>query len=72
MPLRHSILYFITVVANLVYITKRVYAIILLSVCIIISINVMTVIISVITDVIVAIIVIVNIYVQPSQLHVSR
>ena len=58
---RHNIQYFITVLAHLVYITKRVYAIILLSVCIVISINVITVIISVIIDVIVGIIVIVDI-----------
>ena len=60
-PYRHYILYFITVLAHLVYITKRVYAIILLSVCIVISINVITFIISVIIDVIVGIIVIVDI-----------
>ena len=67
----HNILYFITVLAHLVYITKNVYAIILLSVCIVISINVITVIISVIIDVIVTIILIVDIiYVRPSQLHV--
>ena len=67
MPYRHNILYFVTVLAHLVHITKRAHAIILLSVCIIISINVITVIISVIVDVIVAIIVIADtIYVQPS------
>ena len=71
MPYIHNIPYFITVLAHLVYITKKAYAIILFSVCIVISINVITVIISVIIDVIVAIIVIVDIiYVQPSQLHV--
>ena len=60
MPYRHNILYSITVLAHLVYITRRVYAIILLSVCIVNSINVITVIISVIIDVIVGIIVIVD------------
>ena len=74
MPFRHSILNFITVFAHLVYITKRVYAIILLSLCIIISINVITIIIRVFIGVIVAIIVIIDIiYVQPSILkHVAR
>ena len=39
MPYRHNLLYFITVLAHLVFIIKRACAIILLSACIIISIS---------------------------------
>ena len=68
MPFRQSILYFVTVLAHLVHITCYHT----LSVCIIISVDVITVIIGVIISVIVTIIVIVDtIYAQPPPLHVS-